>query len=172
MTEHPPRSPFQASVESKLLIAAMRPMKMGDQFTYGQLGEICGIEVNGSTPALITARHRLQCDDDMVIACINGVGVVRLNDKEITELGGATLQFIRNKAKRAASKLRLVDFGLLDDQTKRRFSTVMSTTASVAFIASERQMSKVAEQMPPDRHELPVRETLSLFIKRPEASRS
>lgn len=160
------RKPFELSVESRMLMQRMQTMEIDEAIPYAELAALIGHHVDGSSAPLRTARHRLLCDFDMVIAAERGKGVIRLSDRGIVDEAVTRSEHLRKHARRTVFRAsKIGDFSALPGEYQKRHSAIVSVNATVAFMSSTRQIAKLEAAVPEGRKELPVPETLKMFLK-------
>lgn len=167
MSEEPPRPSFQMSVEARLLRQHLATLKPGESVTYDQLAAIAGLpSVEGSTPALTTARRVLQRETGAVIGCLNGAGVTRLTDEEIVGAADKAVASIRRKSRRTIAKLSVVEFDALPNPSKLRHSALTSLFNLVQWFGREKQVVTLERAIPEGQRRLQIGDALSVFRKK------
>lgn len=163
MTERP----FQQSMETRLLIAHLGKAEIGQKISYEEMERIVGHPVSGTTNALHRARHRLLIDNDMVFGTLRMLGIERLGDRGIVDHSLGRSEHIRRYAKQTVLRAsKIMDFGALPREYQQKHSAAVSVNATIAFMTSPRQMTKIEESMPASKKPLPVAETLSMFTRK------
>lgn len=156
---------FRLSAESRLLIGRLQKATVGEVITYAEMATLISHPVDGSTGALRTALLRVLRDYDMVFGAVVGVGMKRLNDDEIIDEGTQYANAVRRKAKRSIERVSKVDFTKLPREQQMRHSAHVATMAVVAFVGNDKQIRKIEASITPEKRELPVLETLKMFMK-------
>ena len=158
--------PFQQSMETRLLIAYLAKAEIGQHISYEEMERVVGHPVDGSTNALYRARHRLLIDSDMVFSTIRLQGIVRLDDRGIVDHSIGRSEHIRRYAKQTVLRAsKITDFSALPREYQQKHSSAVSVNATIAFMTSPRQMTRIEETMPTGKKPLPVMETLNMFKK-------
>jgi hypothetical protein len=161
-----PKPPlFEQTAETRLLVVRLKKMTVGEVISYVELSALISKPVDGSSGPLVTARRRMLRDFDMVIACIPGEGIQRLDDKAIVNESLEYGKWIRRKAKRSFERINKANFSTLPREYQMRFSASASVMAAVSFMTGERQMLKLESSMPSGKKELPISDTLRMFGK-------
>ena len=140
---------FKRSDETDRLVNYLRGHEKNATVSYAELSKFAGIPLSADTAKLISARNILQRDHNAVWVCVApGVGLRRLNDVEIAErLQPWWMRGARNKLKRAAKEIDVVDQQALDINQLSRFG-VDCIQRELAFNslskATRNRMTKVA----------------------------
>lgn len=163
MTDIPKRAPFQQSVSTGLLIAALKRLGYGETLSYQALSDIAGERIDGTSQTLRTARHRVEEDFEIVVECIPGVGVQRLNDAEIVESGADGLRRIRRKAQRTGRRVMTAAFDKLTMAERQRQAAISAVAAVVAHETKPKAIERIAAGLSPNRLEIGIAETLEFF---------
>lgn len=164
----PPRQPFQASAEARLIGERLLTMQVGESVSYDVLAQLAGMDkVEGSTTALRTAR-KMALRAGIVVECVPTVGVTRLDDDEILDLGDKGIVSVRRKARRTNNKVTLVDFAALPNAAKLRFSTITSVLGLQSWFGRDKQVreiSQAAQGLPTGQRRLSIGASLDMFRK-------
>lgn len=156
---------FQMSADARLLMQHLAKTSVGQTVKYEELSAVISRPVAGSFGALRTALRRLLRDENMVFGAVKGIGIKRLNDVEIVAEGGAAAVAIRRKASRSIERQMKVDFSKLPREAQSRFTAQVSVMASVAMMTRDKSLDRVAAAATPAIKELPIAETLAMFVK-------
>lgn len=166
MSEYPRLRRFERSAAAKLLIAHFKGFAIGQASTYEDLSKVAGQKINGSNPALLTARKVVEADFDIVIECIIGVGVQRLNDREIVESAGTGLSRIRTKAKRTGKRATRADPLKLSIADRQRQAAYAAISALIAHETKPKQLEALAASVSPETMKIGMNDTLAFFVGR------
>lgn len=160
-----PKSIPELSLDTRLIYDRLVQAKVDETVGYGELTTLIGRDVRTSARHLLTsAMHRAESQDDMVFACVWGVGVKRLTDREIVGVGDQALSRSRRAARRGARKLSKVrDFSTLSDSEKITHNARLSVLSAIESIASGSAMRKVEKRVSETMQTLPLAKTLALF---------
>lgn len=156
---------FTASANTRLLAQRLRSAAEGEIVTYPDLSAEIGRSVSGATATLHSARRMLRRDHMIVFDVVTGVGLKRLGDRDIVATSSRMARNIRRHAERGVATLACVrDFGALPRGDQMRHTAVAATICAVAQMTSEKSLSEVGSKIEPTARELPLRETLAMFI--------
>lgn len=108
----------RASVEAQELAKFLETAEVGDVFTYQQLNQHAKCDVQLRNTVLQTAKRIVQRQHKMVFDTIVGVGIKRLSDEEIPDVGQASIKRSRNIAKKGMRTLECADLSKLTPETK------------------------------------------------------
>lgn len=154
---------FQMSADARLITQHLQKIEVGQTVTYAALSALVSHPVDATTGALRTALNRVLKDQGFVFACIIGVGFKRLSDAEIVAEGSHAAEAVRRKARRSVERQLKADFSSLSRDQQARFTAQVSVLASIAFMAGERQLDKIAACATPQVKEIPISATLAMF---------
>ena len=140
---------FERSEVTSALVRFLAEHAKGTRLTYRELTDIAGVPLTARSGKLSYARRVLEREQAQVWVCVApGIGVQRLNDREIAErqrswyLSGA-----RNRLRAGARQATVVEIEQLDINQQARFATdgIIREIASDALArATQRQVEKVA----------------------------
>jgi hypothetical protein len=108
----------RASVEAQELAKHLETAEVGDVFTYQQLNTLAKCDVQKRNTVLQTARRIAQRQRKIVFDTIVGVGIKRLSDEEIPDVGDASIKRSRNIAKKGMRTLACANLGKMTQETK------------------------------------------------------
>lgn len=156
---------FTISADTRLLAQRLRAVGEGETIAYADLSAEIGRTVRGDTKALHTARRILQRDHMIIFDVITGAGLKRLGDRDIVASTSRMTREIRRRAERGAATLACVgDFGALPRADQMRHTAVAATLCAIAQMSGEKALKKIEDQVTPTVKELPIHQTLSMFI--------
>jgi hypothetical protein len=93
------------------------------------------------------------------------VGYTRLNDGAIVKTSALDRKRISRIAKRSLTKLSVVDFAKLDDESKKTHIVFSAQMGAVAMFASKSSLTKIESKINNDSQSLPIGETLRMFTE-------
>lgn len=160
MTETPK---FQCSADTRLLFQLMERAEMGQVITYEAMGNAISRPVSGASQPLRTALHKLLRERNMVFACIHGRGFQRLDDGQIVAQGEHEAKRIRRHAVRALEKQMKADFSRMNREQQARFTAQSAVLSTIAYMAKEKQISRIASAAKPDDRKFSIASTLKMF---------
>ncbi len=154
------------SQDSLLLVEKLRAVEVGAQITYSELSQAVGRNVQTEARGCLnTARAILQREDSTLFAPIRGIGLKRLTDGEIAQVGGQTLRHVNNSAKRGIRKLACVrDFNALTNEEKIRHNAAMSVLGVFYEVSKTKGIRQIEAAVAVVQKELPLKEALRAFI--------
>ncbi len=158
---------FKMSADTRLLKQALEKLDQGGYISYKDLSFIIAKPVEGSTPALQSAKASL-LKVDYVFAPVRGEGLKRLRDDEIVHASDGDVRGLRRKAKKGVRKLVSVqEFAKLDPKLQLQHTTRTSLMTMIADVTTARGLTKVEKQVVSSGRsgELPIAETLAAFMK-------
>lgn len=160
------RPTFEVHVDTRLLHQALVAVQPGETITYETLAAAVGRDVEGADSNLQSALRRALRDEGFVFSNIAKVGYQRLTDEQIVTNSPNDLVHIRRKAKRASEKLfKVADLAKLPTQKQSAFNTSASLFGAIAAFLTPRGIKAVEAGVTVKGGELPVAETVRLFMK-------
>lgn len=155
---------FLASAETRLIIAAMSAMAVGETITYRRLSEVTSRNRRDLRGPIRTAMKRLLRDHDMVFGCVRDVGLKRLDDLEIVRQGAAEIATLRRRALRSVERQLKADFSALPQAEQMRASAHVSIMGAIGQMTREKSVETIAGRIDRGTKEMPVAQTLQMFI--------
>ncbi len=153
----------EQAVDTRLLVGMLSKAAIGQEFTYEALGKELGRPVSGSTSNLISARHIVQRDFDIVFGTISRHGIKRLSDSEIVAVGDKLTGKVRRAARRTINTMaKARDEVLSKDEITHR-NTTISMAGVLVHMATRANMAKLETAVRVNAAELPIGKTLELF---------
>jgi hypothetical protein len=156
---------FQMSADARLLMQHLDKLAVGETADYATLSAVISRDVRKNFGALGTARHRLLRDAQKAFATVRKVGIKRLADNEIVAEGKSYAESIRRKARQSIERQMVVSFDKLSAPEQRAFTAQVSIMGAIAMMSSQRGLDRIGAAATPERRELPVAETLTLFAQ-------
>jgi hypothetical protein len=150
---------FQLSADTKTLYRLLREVKVGQLLTFAAISKTIGLRVDGSFPALQSARRKALNHDGIVFGAVVGVGIRRLTDVEIVDSVASDRRYIRNRARRSATKLLTVEYSKLSKRSKAEYIAALSIFGAMFRLTDERNVLKVEGYV--GDQELPLVETVA-----------
>ena len=153
--------------ETELLIQFLQSAEIGQVITYQQMKEACKEDVQARNTILATARRNLlKPPHRMVFGTIQGVGIKRLSDEEIPDVGIAAAKRSRNIARRGVKSLQCADVSNMTPETKIRHITT-NTILGLFVGAGGRKVKALAEQSARvENGQMKIGDISSLFSKK------
>lgn len=146
----------ELSADSKTLAAILNDAAVGDVVTYSTLTRAIGRDVQGvARGCLDMARTIAQRDNKIIFDAVRNMGLRRLSDSQIVDLGDKTRDTIRRASKRTMKKLVCVDYDAMpkEKQTKHNASismlgTMVEMAKQSSFKRLESQVTETGTQIP------------------------
>lgn len=163
---NPDRFIGRTLAETELLTKHLQTATIGQVITYAEMKEVCKEDVQARNTILSTARRTLlKPPFRMVFATISGVGIKRLSDEEIPDVGIAAVKRSRNIAKKGVKSLQCADVSKMTPETKIRHITT-GTILSLFQGAGSRKVKSLAEQSARvENGQMKIGDVASLFAK-------
>jgi hypothetical protein len=152
--------------ETELLIQFLQTAEIGQVITYQEMKKHCKEDVQHRNTILATARRTLlKPPHRMVFGTIPGVGIRRLSDEEIPDVGIAAARRSRNVARKGIKSLQCADVGKMTPETKIRHITT-NTILGLFVGAGARKVKALAEQSARvENGQMKIGDIASLFAK-------
>ncbi len=127
---------FELSPDTRLLTDVLLKMGAGEMMTYKQMETLLSRKIGGSDSTLHSARRRAEKEDGFVFGSVRTIGIKRLADGEIVDLGETGAKALRRSAKRTARKVANVqNFDALSDELKARHNGALALFGGVMAAA-------------------------------------
>ena len=160
-----PNPAYKMGSVARLIMQELEKAAINDIVEFKTLAAAISEPVNGAHPALRTAMRRLQVDKDMVFTNVRGVGLKRIEGEEIVNESQSVIEKIRRTANRGFQRLMKADFNHLTNASKLKFTAQASTMAAISQMTTPAKLSHVEKRVPLGKPELPLNDTLKLFMK-------
>lgn len=149
------------SIDTKTLEDRLRTLKEDETISYQDLTFLIGRDVtNGARSNLMSARSRL-LNEGIVIACVRGVGVKRINDTEKIGEGLRYLKKIRRGARKTAKVVAAVEnFDSLPKDLQVQHNLTMSVLGLVTHMTKSSTIKQLEGKIDQEKKALPVARTL------------
>lgn len=147
---------FQLNADSVALIRFLKDAQVGETITYDTLSDVIGRDITKERGALETARRNLQKELRYVFGTIRGIGIKRLEDSEIVDIGDKTQASIRRASRRTIKKLVCVDYDALPKEKQTKHNTSISMLGVVAELSSQSSIQKLENKIKKTGESLPA----------------
>lgn len=146
MTTDPKPVIGRTLAETELLIKFLANAEVGQTFTYSEMNAACKDDVQKRNSILQTARRTLlKPPHRMVFDVIVGIGIKRLSDEEIPDVGASAVKRSRNIAKYGMRKMACATVANMTPDA--RFKHIALTTVLGLFtVGGSRRVRLLAEQ--------------------------
>jgi hypothetical protein len=157
---------FEKSADTKVLEHLLSTAAVGDTITYDAMSKALGRDVRKfALNALRSARGWVLREKKFVFEVDANVGYTRLNDGAIVKTSALDRKRISRIAKRSLTKLSVVDFAKLDDESKKTHIVFSAQMGAVAMFASKSALTKIESKINNGSQSLPIGETLRMFTE-------
>lgn len=154
----------EMSIESQLLYKRLSKMKVGNVITYDELTEEIGRDVRSCIWALATARRQVLKTDSIVVDCVPGKGVKRLDDSAIVGTlvdGVKRISRASHRSARKASGIR--NYDELPPDIKTQHNAALAALGAVRQLSKPSSVKKIEEKSEAANGRLQLEDTLKLF---------
>lgn len=159
------RPAFEAAVDTRLLLARLMKVAVGETATFGALSEAIGRDIDGGDPHVQSARRMAERDQGAVFASIHGVGYKRLLPPEVVKASEDGLARIKRAARREGNRLATVDPADLNATERDVFHARLSGFAIIGHIAKPASVEKLIEATRKKGEELAIAQTLKALAE-------
>ena len=156
---------FEKSADTKVLEMVFKEAKVGDVVTYAVMSKSLGRDVRVFAQGAINTARRTLLAGGVVFGTERNTGIIRLNDVQIIDSTEADRQRVQRIGKRSLKKLGTVRFELLDNDQKKRHTTMAAQLGAISMFASKSSTKKIESNVKPDSATLAIGETLGMFTK-------
>jgi len=155
------------SIYAQQLYNRLRQVQPGDIITYGEMNDLVGMKVQAPGDGygyLNTARNMCLRNDRIVFRPVHNVGLERLTDNKIAEVGYSFIGSVQRKSKKGISELTSVkDFEVLSNDEKIRHNTALSILGVFASISKSKKITMLENKVKESKKSFSFEETIKLF---------
>jgi hypothetical protein len=144
----PPTTP-RAGLESRLLVEYMREMQVHEIFTYAEMREYTGEDIQKRRDLMDTARTILRDRYNMIFKPINGVGYIRLDEGEKVRYAAEKTTGLARGSLRNLQLLAAVDLAQLTPVEQGKYYTQQIMMAAVHLYTHEHTRMALEDGTPP-----------------------
>ena len=155
----------RASVEAQDLAKFLETTEVHDIIPYSVLNEAAKCDVQKRNTVLQTARRIVQRDHKFVFDTIVGIGIKRLSDEEIPDVGQASIKRSRNIAKKGMRTLECADLSKLTPETKVKAITTKTILGLFSQSGSRKVRCLVEQGARTESDKLKIGNISELFAK-------
>lgn len=156
---------FQKSSDTKIIESVLGECEVGSTITYDAITRAIGRDVRDhAMGALNSARKALLNEKGLVFDVIPNVGFVRLDDKSIVQSTESDRKKMHRASKRALKKLAVVNYGELDEETKRKHTTASAQMGVMAMFSQKTSTKKIEARLSDKSIALSIGDTLRMFV--------
>lgn len=157
MELNPKKPIFAASADAKTIAHVLRTIEVGGIISYEDLSRAIARNVClTGRPAMDTARGIVQREDRMIFDAIRGVGLKRLADNEIIDLGDKARDHVRRASRKVVKKLVCVDYDQLTNEKQTKHNTALSMFGVLCELATEKSTKRLTSSVENAKAELPI----------------
>ena len=156
---------FEKSADTKIIETVLKEAKVGEVITYDAMSKALGRDVRSHAQGAMQTARKTMLDGGIVFGTERNVGLIRLNDVQIVDSTEDDRKRVQRIGKRSLKKLGSVKFELLENDQKRRHTTMAAQLGAIAMFASKSSTTKIESHVKPTAETLAIGETLGLFTK-------
>ncbi len=147
---------FTASADAKTLADLLRCVNVGEVLAYDDMNAALGRDVTADRNVLYTARAIVQREDRMVFDAVLRVGIKRLADAEIVNLGDRARARVRRISRTVSQAITCVDYAAMSREAQVKHNTALSMFGVMAELATNKSFAKLESHVVSAGTELPV----------------
>ncbi len=155
----------EKSSDTKILETVLKEAKVGDTITYEALSKAIGRDVRTHAQGALNTARKTMLGNGFVFGIERTIGLVRLNDVQIVDSIESDRLRVQRIGKRSITKLGKVKFELLDNEQKRKHTTMAAQMGAITMFALKSSTNKIESNVKANSETLAIGETLSLFTK-------
>lgn len=162
---------FEESVETQLAYIELKQLKEGEVCSYETLKQAIGADPqSGGYGYVMSARKRVEKENECVLQAETNVGIRRLTAREVINRGGKDLSHIRRSTKSGLRRQititpveRMAD---LNNEERIQFHTQLSHMGILAHIMRPKATKLIEEKVTVQNGRLDAGKVLELFSGR------
>lgn len=161
-----PNKPIPSiSIESQLLIKMLEGTTEGGIVTYGAMTTELGRDVRKCAYfAIQTARTRMLNDHGIVFETVRGIGLKRLSDVEVVDVGQSGLNRIRRACRKTLKKITAIsDFDGMPPDVRLRHNVTATLLHFMDKAGSKKNTQRIEDAVQQTQGVLPLQKTLDAF---------
>ena len=156
----------ETQTEVNLLADRLRAVTVGDVIAYGDLSSCIHRPVQGGArPSLDHARKRLECEDQIIFACVRGVGLKRCDDAGILMVVTAGVRGVHRASRRNINRVSCVTYDRMTTDQQIRQQALRAGLSAIYLMSGTSGVKKLERAMVNQPVELPLGRTLEIFQK-------
>jgi hypothetical protein len=155
----------EKSSDTKILENVLNEAKVGDTITYADLSKAIGRDVRTHAQGALNTARKTMLANGMVFGTERTVGLTRMNDFQIVDSIESDRLRVQRIGKRSITKLGKVKFESLDNDQKRKHTTMAAQMGAITMFAAKSSTNKIESSVKANSETLAIGETLSLFTK-------
>ena len=157
-------NPGTFTYEVRKLVDAGMAIEPNQMWTYHQMSDAAGTEIDGSTGSLQEALKRLSRDHGREFKNVRKIGYLRLCDEGIVTHAPTDRVSVKRKLDRAARRAgNIQNWEALADGLKREVDTHRSVLGVMRALLKPSSIKRVREEVNRASDEIDVEKTLALF---------
>ncbi len=146
MSQNAPMSVF--STDAKTIADMLRAASVGAVVTYDDMSDALGRDVlTYARPAIASARKMVQQENRMVFDTVRKVGVKRLEDGDIVNLGDRARVSMRRIASHTVGKIVCVNYAGLSREQQTKHNTALSMFGVIKEMATSKSFERLESEV-------------------------
>lgn len=147
----------ETSIEAKLVYERLKKAAENEIITYSELSKVAGRNVTGRARYVLqTARGMCERNDRIVFGCVMKIGLRRLKNDEIPDIGVAKMSHIRRTVKRATRTMACADYDSLSPEKRLSHNVLMSMFGVLHEATKPSVSALIARDDIANSHALPI----------------
>jgi hypothetical protein len=130
--------------DSEAIARLLSALAVGEEVSYHDLTAAIGRDVQTvARAAMERARYRLERDERRVFGVVLGIGLRRLNDREIVATSDKARAHIRRTSRRAARTVLCSDYAALPREDQTKHNTALSVFGILEQMAGDKAYRRI-----------------------------
>lgn len=153
----------ELSYDVQVLAERLKKMEEGESLLYEEITKLLKYDVRTKYWVVLSARRHV-LRDRIVIECVKGVGLKRLENDAIPRTGRSVMKSIRRKATRGRRVILASDFSRLRNADKIEHNASASILGGIASMTREPAVKKIQARTAERLEALTARRTMQALI--------
>lgn len=154
----------ETSIEAKLVYERLKQAAEDEVVTYSELSKVAGRNITGrARHVLQTARGMCERLDRIVFGCVMKVGLRRLKNDEIPDIGVAKMSHIRRTVKRATRTMACANYDALSPEKRLSHNVSLSMFGVLHEVSKPSVSALLSREDVANSHALPIGRVFDLI---------
>lgn len=148
------------------IVRCLLKIDIDDMITYKSISELikADITLNKNRYYLLKARQIVLEENQIVFGVIRTIGLKRLNDSEIVDIGETNIQKTKVITSKSIETLTCIaDYDELSDYKKVKYNSNMTVLSVLNFFTNDNSIAKIETNVETKMNPLEIKETIEFF---------
>lgn len=156
----PPRSTFERSHETGLLVEMLMRLKPGEILPWATICSALGMPKLKAMSHCASARRIVLSEHNIVVHAVRGQGLMRLENGALSRAWEGRANTARTQAHKGLRELSCAEYDALSSEERVAHCTGRTVLAMVRQTTKPRTMKKLAHVVQREKRELPISQIL------------